>query len=183
MMANPEVPITGLLRETLEKLRAVTDDEQLGVLMDAGQEHAALHTLVDTGVRGLDQYLIREQTARLGPRGTLASATTPSRRKSRKGSRLASSKKALTPARFRLQDDLELAERSLAVIDATLSCAAQCPDYESSLAVQEGLSHIRRRIHAAVECLGERGHRGDLESLRESLCRELRLRSSPADPK
>ena len=171
MMADPEVPITGVLRETLEKLRAVSNDEQLEVLMDAGHEHATFHTLVDTGVRGLDRYLLRDHAARIEPRGNRPSSKR-ARRRAQTG----------VPAQPGRRDDRELAERSLAVLDATLSCAAQCPDYESSLGVQEGLTHIRRRIHAAVECLGEHDHRGYLESLRESLCRELQLRSSHGGP-
>lgn len=174
MIVDPEVRISGRLRETLEDLRAISDDRVLCELMDAGQEHASFHRLVDTGVRGLERYLTEDRAQVQEPEAT-AERVGKAARKPLPAGNGGRKKEGL---RRDTDQGLELAERALAVLDATLSCAAQCPDYQSSLAVQEGLAHIRGRIHLAVENLRGRDHRGSLEKLAESLCRELSLRST-----
>ena len=179
MISNPEVRISGRLRDTLKDLRAVTNDRQLSEWMDAGQEHASFHSLVATGVRGLRKYLTGED-ARIEPRGEVE-LKSPGRSRTNETvrHRLAPETEKKAGSDVPVLGGFELAERSLAVIDAALSSAAHCPDYESSLAVQEGLAHIRERIRAAVQNLRREDHRSYLELLAESLCRELSLRAIP----
>lgn len=167
MMIDPEVRISGRLRDSLAELRALTDDQELCDLVDAGQEHASIRTLVHSGLRGLERYLKEEANGLV-----TGDAVTPPRARTR--SRSASPRKV--SEKQVAGNGVELAERSLAVIDATLSSAAHCSDFQSSLAAQEGLAHFRDRIRAAVENLSRQDHRGILEKLVESLCHELRLR-------
>jgi len=167
-MIDPELRISGGLRQSLEDFRALANPSSPMRTADREWEHASFHTLVELGVQGLERYV---------GRGTESKGSSLPEEHGVALQSGAPSNGSVPPA----EGDRLLAERALALIDASLNRAASTPDYQSSLAAQEGLRHLRGRIHAAMGRLDDGDHRAFLESLAASLCRELGLRAKRRD--
>jgi hypothetical protein len=77
---------------------------------------------------------------------------------------------AASPASSR---DLDLADRSLAVLHAALNCVASSSDCRSSLATRAGLGHLLDELETAAGALRKGGDASRIRPLVKSLEREL----------